>query len=124
MIRHSPPRRPASLVLSASLSAAAAVFVFAMAGAALAVGGSTLGVGVAAFLLLWGLFVAAASWFLLRARPWARGPVVAAALIHLASMVSFGAHQPWAWLGAAIALGTVVAAVWPATTRALHLDGP
>ncbi|WP_040160404.1 hypothetical protein [Nigerium massiliense] len=117
-----PAGRPAALVLAAALSAVAAVFLLAMAGASLSAGGGSLGRGVAAFLALWGLIVGWVSIALFRGRPWARGPVVAAALIHVASMVSFATSQPWAWLGAVVALATVVAAVWPSTTHALHLD--
>ena len=111
-----------ALVLPATLSGLSALFLFAMAVAALAAGGGTFGVGVASFLALWGAAVAVVSYFLARGRPWARGPVVAAALIHLASMVSFAANQPWAWAGAAVALATVIATVRPAATRALSLD--
>jgi hypothetical protein len=84
-----------------------------------------LGAGVGAALLGWAALLAWAGTAFFRGRRWSRGPVVAAGLLHLASFANFVPSQPLALIPAAVALGTVVAAVWPATTRALHLDvGP
>ncbi|WP_347346946.1 hypothetical protein [Nigerium sp.] len=118
----SSPRRPLPLVVAVLGTLASAGFLVVVAALTLASGGAAAG-GVAAFLLAWGAVVGVAAVFLWRLRGWARGPVVAAALIHLASMVSFATHQPWAWAGAAVCVAVVAGAVAPASTRALKLTG-
>lgn len=76
--------------------------------------------GVGAMLLLYGAFVALAAWGAWRGASLSRGGIVTAALIHLFMGQSIARNgQPLAWLAFALALVTLVAAVTPASTRAL-----
>lgn len=73
--------------------------------------------GVAAALLLWAILIGVAAWLLGRGIGWARGPVVAAGLLHVFAFGQFVVNgAPWALLGAAAGLVTVVGCVLPAST--------
>ncbi|WP_051208602.1 hypothetical protein [Propionicicella superfundia] len=79
--------------------------------------------GVAAMLAVYGLGLLAAGWGLWRLSIFSRGPVVAAALLHVAVIAGYYLAGPYLWVAIALSLvpiGTVVAAVWPSTTRALQ----
>lgn len=114
--------RPASLTIAALATGAMAVFFFVWAVLSLSAGHGTFSVGIALALLGWGVLIGAAAGQLYRRSAWARGPVVAAGLLHLAAFGQFALNQPWALLGAAAALVATVAAVWPSTRLALTPD--
>lgn len=114
--------RPASLVTAAALTWLAAAFMAAQGVLALTARTGALSAGVGGVLLGWAAVLAWVGWAFFRGRRWSRGPLVAAALLHLASFAGFVPSQPLALIPAAVALATVVAAVWPSTTRAMHWD--
>lgn len=117
------PSAPPSLLVAAGLTGVAAAF-FAIMGVGSAVASPTaLGFGIGAVLLAWAAVLAVAAVGLARRRRWARGPVVAAGALHLASFANFVPSQPWALLGVAVAACTLAAALWPSTTKALRLGG-
>ncbi len=82
------------------------------------------GIGIGAVLIGYGLIVLLGAWLGLRRSPWARGLIVAPALLHVATAVSLlsSDDKPQVF-GAAVALVllvvVVVAAVLPATREAL-----
>lgn len=114
--------RPLSLIVAAILSGLAAAALAIMGVASAASHPSLLSAGIGAVLLVWAAAVGSASTALYRGRRWSRGLVVAAGLLHAATFANFVPSQPLAVVPATIALVTVVAAVWPSTTAALHLD--
>ncbi len=74
-------------------------------------------------LIVYGAGILAATWGLWRLHIFARGPIVATALLHLAVIFSgvIQAPQPWILLVVAlIPAVTVVATLWPSTTAALR----
>ncbi len=119
-----PRARPVPLLVAAGLTAAAAVFMAVVAVESIVANPGALSAGIAAVLAIWALFLAWASRGMFLGRRWARGPVVAAGLLHVASFANFVGSQPLAVFPALVALVTVVAALRPATTTALGLDRP
>lgn len=84
-------------------------------------------IGIGAVLIGYGLLVLAGAWLGLRRNPWARGLIVAPALLHIATAVSLLSSDDTPQVaGAAVALVllvvTVVAAILPATRHALMGD--
>ncbi len=80
--------------------------------------------GIGAVLLGYGALVLFGAWLGLRRNPWARGMIVAPALLHIATAVSFlQSDDAPQVIGASVALvllvATVVAAVLPSTRQAL-----
>lgn len=78
--------------------------------------------GIAAMLIGYGLALGAAAWGLWRLSLFARGPIVAMALMHLAIATSYLTGPTW-WAGALIAcvpIATLVAVLWPSTTAELR----
>lgn len=67
--------------------------------------------GVGAMLLFYGGAVIVAGWFGYRERPGATGPMVAFALLHIASLLSFASYSWWTIPLTAIPLATLVLAV-------------
>lgn len=118
---NSTPIAPLSVLVAAGLTAAASVFMIVMGIGSAVANPTALGLEIAAVLLAWGAVLAASAIGMARTRRWARGPVVAAGLLHLASFASFVPSQPWALVGVLVAAATVAAALWPSTTRALRL---
>lgn len=108
-------------VLGATLSGVGIVGV-GIASIASANAGFSLGIG--AVLIAYGALVLFGAWLGFRRNSWARGMIVAPALLHIATAVSFlqSSDTPQV-IGAAVALvlllGTVVAAVLPSTREAL-----
>jgi hypothetical protein len=108
-------------ILVASLGTAVmALLLVALAIASLASGhgsfSGVIGVAVACY----GLGLAVAAWGLLRGIGFARGPVIACGLLNLVTAVSLAAAAPLAWLVAALAAATVVAAALPSTSDGLR----
>jgi hypothetical protein len=116
--------KPAGLLVAALGTAAMAVLLVVLAVASLASGhgsfSGVIGVAVACY----GLLLAAAAWGLWRGWGFARGPVIATALLNLATAVSMAAAAPLAWLVAALAAVTLVAAALPATSAGLRWRVP
>ncbi len=113
---------PWSVRIATALTGLAALALAGIGVATIVARPDALSVGVAAVLLVWAAVCAVGARGLLRGRAWARGPVVAAGLLHAASCASFVGSQPWAVVPALLAICAVGAAVHPATTRFLHLD--
>lgn len=79
--------------------------------------------GVAVMLCVYGLGLVGVAWALWRLRLFSRGPVVGAALLHLAVIVSGYLTGPYLWisiLASAVPVLTLVAVLWPSSTRALQ----
>jgi hypothetical protein len=79
--------------------------------------------GVAVMLGIYGAGLLAAGWGLWRLSIFSRGAIVAAALLHIAVIASDYIQGPLAWVAillAVVPVTTVVATVWPSTTRALE----
>ena len=84
--------------------------------------------GIGAVLIGYGLLVLFGAWLGARRNPWARGLIVAPALLHIATAASLMQSADTSQVvGAAAALvllvATVVAAVLPSTHRALSRPG-
>lgn len=112
-------------VLGAALSGLA-IIGFGIGSIASANAGFSWGIG--AVLLAYGALVLFGAWLGVRRTPWARGMIVAPALLHIATAVSFlQSNDTPQVIGASVALvllvGTVVAAVLPSTRTALGGQG-
>lgn len=108
-------------VLGAALSGIAVVGV-GVASIVDARAGFSLGIG--AVLIGYGLVVLLGAWLGYQRSPWARGLIVAPALLHIATAVSFLQSDDTpqvigSAVGLLLLLATVVAAVLPSTSRAL-----
>lgn len=98
-----------------------AVFFWVMAALSLAAGHGAFSGGVAIALVLWGLVVGACGIFLWRGARWARGPVVAAALLHVFSFAQFAIDSaPPALIGAVAALAILVGVLHPVSRAWLN----
>ena len=115
----SPTRGPASLVAAAALTIAGALVPAVVGVLSLASGHGSFSAGIAVALFLWAALVGGVGVALLRRRAWARGPAVAANLLHAFSYGEFALTEPVAVLGSVAALVAVVCAVLPATRAAL-----
>ncbi len=110
--------------MAALASIAFAVFFLAMAVLSLTSGHGAFSGGVAIALILWGLIVGVCGFFLLRGARWARGPVVAAALLHVFSFAQFSMNgSPLTLIGAIVALAIVVGALHPVSRAWLNGEG-
>ncbi|WP_282005067.1 hypothetical protein [Propioniciclava sinopodophylli] len=108
---------PPGVLLSAFATLGLALFTLVMAILSLAEGHGAFSGGVALALMLWGVLVGAGSVLLLRGARWARGPVIAAGLLHAFAFGQFALNNaPLAWLGAAAGVAAVVGLVLPAST--------
>ena len=112
-------------VLGAALSGVAVVGV-GIASVASAHAGFSLGIG--AVLIGYGLLVLFGAWLGVRRSPWARGLIVAPALLHIATAASLMQSDDTPQVVGAAALmalllATVVAAVLPSTRAALTRSG-
>lgn len=87
----------------------------------LAAGRVMTGIVTALLLALWGAALAVGGWAMLGARLWARGPVVAAEIIHLPTAWSFrGGETTWVTLlWGLTSLAVLVLILVPASTRYL-----
>lgn len=91
--------------------------VFAGVSAAAGHGVFSLQIGV--LLAAYGLILVAAAVGLWQLRLWARGPVVAFALMAGFGFGEYLFEQPWLWLLVPLCLAAVVGVALPSTTRAL-----
>ena len=119
---------PASLLIAVIGSALSAVGLVGIAVAVLATRMAIFSAGIAVVLLVYGALVGLGAWLGWRRQPLARGLIVAPALLHLATAVSLAQgsdplQRGWAIAAAVAFAGIVVAAVLPATRRALE-TGP
>lgn len=113
--------RPPGLVVAVVATVALTVFFVAMAVLSLSAGHGSFSGGVAFALILWALLVGGAGILLWRGHGWARGPVIAAGLLHVLAFGQFALNTPWAVLGAAAGLAAVVGAALPSTRGALSV---
>lgn len=113
------PTRPPGLVAAAAGSVVVGVVIVALAGASLASGHGDFSGAVGLMLLIYGVAVAAAGWGLWRLSIFARGPVLATALLHVAVAFSYSTDTPVAWVLLVISAVTAAGVVLPSTTRAL-----
>lgn len=109
-----PPSRPLGLTVAIVTTIAFGVFFLVMAALSLSSGHGAFSGGVAIALILWGLIVGVCGVFLARGAKWARGPVVAAALLHVFSFAQFSMDgSPLALIGAIAALAILVGVLHP-----------
>ena len=109
--------RPVGVVVAVVATMALALFTLGMAVLSLAEGHGSFSGGVGFALVLWGLLVGAGAVLLLRGSRWARGPVVAAGLLHVFAYGQFALDgTPLAWLGALAGLAAAVGLVLPDST--------
>lgn len=113
------PARPAGLVAAAAGSVVVGLVIVALAGASLASGHGDFSGAVGAMLLVYGVAVAIAGWGLWRLSIFARGPVLATALLHVAVAFSYTPDTPLAWVLLIISAVSAAGVVLPSTTRAL-----
>lgn len=107
------------LTVASGLTVALAAFFVVMAVLALTAGHGAFSGGVGVALIVWAVLTGAAGVWLWRGSGWARGPVVFAGLLHTFAFGQFVPTAPWAALGAAAGLLSVVCAVLPSTREAL-----
>lgn len=109
--------RPTSVVVAVATTVAVAVFTVGVAALSLAAGHGVFSVGIAAALILWAALATGSAWLLWHRSGWARGPIVAIGAVHAFAYGQFGFTQGWAWLGSIAAAVSVIAALWPSTTK-------
>lgn len=104
------------VLLASVASVGLAVFFVIMAALSLSAGHGEFSGLVGVALVLWGLIVGAFGYLFARGRRWARGPVVAAGLLHVFAFGQFAWEgAPQALLGALAGLVAVLGGVWPST---------
>ncbi|MFP5417262.1 MAG: hypothetical protein ACLGHZ_10405 [Actinomycetes bacterium] len=114
--------RPPGLVASVVATLALALFSLVLAVLSLSVGHGFFSGGVAVALLVWALMVGAGGALLWRGVGLARGPVVAAGLLHVLAFAQFALTEPWTILGALAGLVATVGAILPSTRAALSRE--
>ncbi len=107
--------RPAGVAASVAATLALAVFFVVMAVLSLTAGNGSLSSGVSIALMLWAILVGAGAVLLWRRGRFARGPVVAAGLLHVFAFGQLALSAPPAVLGALLALAGAVGAALPST---------
>lgn len=115
---------PISARVAASLSWLAGAGFVVLAGLSSGSGHGSVSWEIAALLAGYGLLQAASGWWLWRGSPFARGPVVALALLNAFVAGQYVGGAPAAWLLLVVSVTTVVCAVLPSTTRALVTRRP
>ena len=115
--------RPLGLTVAVATTIAFAAFFLIMAVLSLSAGHGTFSGGVAIALILWGALVGTCGVALWRGARWARGPVVAAALLHVFSFAQFAMDgSPVALVGAIAALAIVVGVLHPVSRAWLNRE--
>lgn len=118
------PSRPLGLVVAVVTTLAFALFFVVMAGLSLSSGHGAFSIGPAIALILWGGLVGACGVFLWRGARWARGPVVAAALLHVFAFAELAMNgSPVVLIGAVAALAIVVGVLHPVSRAWLNREG-
>jgi hypothetical protein len=121
---HHPPRAPWPLVVAAGLVGLEGLSLVLLAVLELLdlhSGRATLAITTALFFVALGAGLGWCAWGLLRARSWARGPVVAAELIGVLLSFSFwgGETTPGAVVILVASVAVLVGVLHPSSTRAL-----
>ena len=117
-----PPSRPAPLLVAAALLGLEGLAAMVFGGIALSqirISRAEVGVGVALWMLGYGILLLAIARGVFRGRRWGRAPAVATQLILLPIAFSFRA-EPTTWVAAAIALvavGALVGVLHPRSTE-------
>lgn len=112
--------RPSGVVASVAATLVLAVFFVVMAVLSWAAGHGSLSGGVGLALMLWAFLVGASAVVLWRRGRWARGPVVAAGLLHMFAFSQLALSAPAAVLGAVLGAVAVAGAALPATQEWLR----
>lgn len=100
-----------------------ALFFLVMAALSVSAGHGAFSVGIAIALVLWGSIVGVCGFFVGRGAPWAKGPVVAAALLHVFAFAQFAIDgSPWALIGAVAAFAIVVGVLHPVSREWLNRE--
>ncbi len=105
------------IAVGCALALGAAFLV--LAGISAAAGHGIFSVQIGILLAAYGLALIGAAVGLWQLRLWARGPVVALALMAGFGFGEYLLEQPWMWLLVLACLGAVVGVALPSTTRAL-----
>jgi len=106
--------RPLGLTIAAAATIAFGAFFLVMAVLSLASGHGTFSAGPAIALVLWGGLVGFCGVALWRGARWSRGPVVAAALLHVFAFAEFAMNgAPVALIGSVVALASLVGVLHP-----------
>ena len=112
--------RPVGLKLAVGCSSASGLIFIAFAAISAAAGHGIFSVQIGILLAAYGLVLIGAAVALWQLRLWARGPVVAFALMAGFGFGEYLLEQPWLWLLVPICLTAVVGAALPSTTRSLR----
>ncbi|MDO5737025.1 MAG: hypothetical protein Q4P15_11180 [Propionibacteriaceae bacterium] len=120
---------PPSLGLAVLGTAVSGVAIVGVGIGSIASANAGFSVGIGLVLMGYGILVLFGAWLGFRRNPWARGLIVAPALLHIATAVSLLQSDDTPQVaGAVVALiilvVTVVAAVLPSTREALGVHGP
>lgn len=114
--------RPWGVVVASLLAAGSAAAIMALAVLSWVSGHGLFGGGVAVMLCIYAAGLLWAAWGLWRMSVFARGPIVATALLHLAVLSGYLTGS-LAWVTYLLAVApvlTLVAVLWPSTARALR----
>ncbi len=115
--------RPVGLVVAVGCSVALGLAFLVFAGISAAGGHGAFSLQIGVLLAAYGLILIGAAVGLWQRRLWARGPVVAFALMAGFGFGEYLLDQPWMWLLVLACLGAVVGVALPSTTRALKERG-
>jgi hypothetical protein len=115
--------RPIGLKVAVGCSIALGVTFVGFAAVSAAAGHGIFSVQIGILLAAYGLILIGAGIGLWRRHLWARGPVVAFALMAGFGFGEYLLEQPWLWLLVPICLGAVVGVAMPSTTKALRERG-
>ena len=115
--------RPIGLKVAVGCSIALGVTFVGFAAVSAAAGHGIFSVQIGILLAAYGLILIGAGIGLWRRHLWARGPVVAFALMAGFGFGEYLLEQPWLWLLVPVCLGAVVGVAMPSTTKALRERG-
>lgn len=113
-------RRPFWLAAAAASTVVLALVFVVLAVASMTSGHGQFSIQVALMLVVWAALVGMAGWGMWALKPWSRGAVVAAGLLHLFAFGQMVPTAPAAAAGAALALVAAVGALLPSTRAALR----
>ena len=121
--------RPVGLGVAVTGTALSSLALIGMGMASIAARWAVFGWGIGIVLIVYGLLVGAGAWLGVRRWPFARGLMVAPALLHLATAVSLATSDDLpqrigALVSAVVFAAIVVGAILPSTRKALSPDEP
>ena len=116
--------RPVGLRIAVGCAIALGVGFLVLAGISAAAGHGVFSVQIGILLAAYGLILIGSAVGLWQLRLWARGPVVAFALMAGFGFGEYLLEQPWMWLLVLACLGAVVGVAMPSTSRALKSRSP